>query len=576
MTDTWDRRGIPFVPGWNNPGQAGVVFTPVYDPCNDVLTITSSLPVMAALEEINYEITTDGENELTGTLTDAQFAIESPSQVTIVNAIAAFGGDPAYILQLDFYNAGPVLLGSFVGTIPPAALTAIALVPLTFSYIYDDQEDTLFITANYPQWMNQVGAVQLILDGGTNNWLLTDAQFVRGGGTENMISVTPASTYGELLEEVIFWDGPAQEVEICSDQDVNVELNPGDPPPPPAQIQFTEGSPPLLWWGNINSSTPYGGLVPAEIDDAHAAPLVAVFLDYLVGTDADIVGVEVTSIQDNGFAVITTAPPTSGEGFGSTFGDTTGFFVYLPGIEGETIKRVRLLGTGNVTLDVIDLVPEIEFYQVDSHTFSGDTLTIEFNGTNTNGAPDGQVNIGELLPNASYGWSGVYVAGDPEVVEWSADRIVIQDPVLFTAPNQASANLLQITSTDGHYAAYNEQLAPGVPETFSAFAADNGAGSYGVQTGGRMYVGAAAGAVDNIEFFEDLGLGDQSIGTFYMPTSPDYGVNEPGSSVYHFNNAIAVYTPSLHGKTVTKMIVRDVDSDYAVEYVPPTPIEVQS
>lgn len=119
--DTWERRGIPYVRGWNNAPDSGPTFEVTYDPDTDTLTIVASQPIFSALDNVNYQ-TDDGS----GSFDFNSFSIDSPTTITIPDAINVFGGTPGVTLeQMDFFNAGPTFIGTWTGSVLLAEELAI-------------------------------------------------------------------------------------------------------------------------------------------------------------------------------------------------------------------------------------------------------------------------------------------------------------------------------------------------------------------------------------------------------------------------------------------------------------------
>jgi hypothetical protein len=124
MTDTWERRNVAVTPGYNNPDFGTLTFTPVYSSGPDELVITASHPVFAAAQTIGYQTTLNS-----GTIVLPNFTVDSPTQITIPNA-SSYDTMPFDFTQLDFFNAGPTLIGTWTGTVN------VAVVPFIQSYSY--------------------------------------------------------------------------------------------------------------------------------------------------------------------------------------------------------------------------------------------------------------------------------------------------------------------------------------------------------------------------------------------------------------------------------------------------------
>jgi hypothetical protein len=143
MTDTWERRAIANTPGYNNLGPA-LTFTPVYDQGTDTLVITASHPVLGAVDQINFQGTNGNGTLIVG----GDFIVDSPTQITVSGAYAALLGPPDLTLtQLDFFNFGPVLVGTWTGSVAVVA-PAPAIDVVTYGTVYNDTVQSPFVCAD--------------------------------------------------------------------------------------------------------------------------------------------------------------------------------------------------------------------------------------------------------------------------------------------------------------------------------------------------------------------------------------------------------------------------------------------
>jgi hypothetical protein len=112
MSDSWERRNIAVTPGYNNPDFGTLTFTPTYDPGSDSLVVTASHPVFAAIASVGFQSTSNS-----GTIyTPLGVVIDSATQITIPNA-SSYDATPFDFTQLDFFNAGPTLIGTWNGVV---------------------------------------------------------------------------------------------------------------------------------------------------------------------------------------------------------------------------------------------------------------------------------------------------------------------------------------------------------------------------------------------------------------------------------------------------------------------------
>lgn len=127
MTDSWERRNVPYTDGYNNP--ASQPFNVTYDAAQDLLTMTSVEGLFEFLDSIDYS------GELNGTEQSGVGTLDNFT-ATIENASVQLGiGE---ITQVDFYEAGPTLIGTWTGSVEITGTPEI----LT----YDSGTDTLTIT----------------------------------------------------------------------------------------------------------------------------------------------------------------------------------------------------------------------------------------------------------------------------------------------------------------------------------------------------------------------------------------------------------------------------------------------
>lgn len=107
MTEEWQRLQVPCSPGFGTC--SGPTFTVTYDSANDRLVIISDLPVFDAIDSLNFAGT--GGSGTT-------FAVDGqgPSEVWVNDAAATLLA-PTDITHLDFFDAGPALIGTWIGTV---------------------------------------------------------------------------------------------------------------------------------------------------------------------------------------------------------------------------------------------------------------------------------------------------------------------------------------------------------------------------------------------------------------------------------------------------------------------------
>lgn len=145
MAEKWIRKPLPCEPGYNNCAEEVLSFTTSYDSVNDRLIITATMPVFGAIDSITFEGT--GGNGTTTSL-----SIQSGTVVWITNAFAELLG-PTTISQLDFFNAGPLLIGTWTGSVDIAGpLTIVS--GTTMSWL-DGQ--------NFPSGIGTIGTCPEIL-----------------------------------------------------------------------------------------------------------------------------------------------------------------------------------------------------------------------------------------------------------------------------------------------------------------------------------------------------------------------------------------------------------------------------
>jgi hypothetical protein len=135
MADTWERRNIPYGPGYNNPGSA---FTVTYDSLLDRLVIQASQPVLGTLD------TAQGAGEQpNGTpgwtfgILSGDLVIDSPTQAHLPNAwtyLINTPGEDGEVQQLDLYTAGLTLIGTWTGSALVTEPAVPALIDVTNSY----------------------------------------------------------------------------------------------------------------------------------------------------------------------------------------------------------------------------------------------------------------------------------------------------------------------------------------------------------------------------------------------------------------------------------------------------------
>ena len=144
MSDSWERRPLACTPGYNNCGDVPL-FTVTYDALNDRLVMQASLPVFGAADNINgageYPTGTPG---WTFNISSGNFSIQSSTELWLDGAWGFLVGSPgveATIEQMDFYNAGAVLIGTWVGSV--AVTEPVGSFVEFYSYV-DYYGDTTF------------------------------------------------------------------------------------------------------------------------------------------------------------------------------------------------------------------------------------------------------------------------------------------------------------------------------------------------------------------------------------------------------------------------------------------------
>ncbi len=114
MTDSWERRSVPYTRGYNMPRNP--TFSVTYDSGTDVLTIET--PGNNALSGVN-EIVFEGSGG-DGVLASGDFTVVSPTMITVAGACAKLACDST-LTQLDLYNPGPTLVGTWTGSVALSA-----------------------------------------------------------------------------------------------------------------------------------------------------------------------------------------------------------------------------------------------------------------------------------------------------------------------------------------------------------------------------------------------------------------------------------------------------------------------
>lgn len=205
MSDTWERRAIPYVDGWNKAPVDGPQFTVVFDENADTLTITADQPVFGAIDEFTGEGEyPDGTPGWTFTVPNGNFTIDSATQITLPGAwnyLVASPGVTAEITQLDFYNAGPTLIGIWTGstlvTEPPV------LVPVIEDYSYSDFYD---LATSPPSFLSQECA-NIATRTVTPSIFFYTQNFVTGGGDGVRLTVDGLPVDYRLSTDPQFFGG---------------------------------------------------------------------------------------------------------------------------------------------------------------------------------------------------------------------------------------------------------------------------------------------------------------------------------------------------------------------------------
>lgn len=232
MADSWERRVLPYVPGWNNAPVTGPQFTVTYNAGPDTLTITVDQPIFGPVDTINYQ-GSNGSGQLN--LGSGHFVVDSPTQITVganANNAGFLLNAPTNITQLDFFSPGPTLIGTWTGTeaigvginIASADSTAENRLEITGTgFDTADRmrviDDFAFNTRYYDpagpnNGLNPVGAVVVwtdtlvtITDAGLSGIIVTDIQARDGADAfmdelfTNVIIDGPALTY-PILESI--------------------------------------------------------------------------------------------------------------------------------------------------------------------------------------------------------------------------------------------------------------------------------------------------------------------------------------------------------------------------------------
>lgn len=202
--DSWERRNVPYSPGYNNPA-TGVQFTVSYDQGLDRLIVQSNFPVLGSLDSAQGEgETPDGNPGWTFNISSGNWIIDSASEAHLDGAwgfLIGNPGDDGDIQQLDFYDAGLVLIGTWTGSV--IVTEPVPATPLIEDYSYVDYYDTqtappafqsmgcgIVATGNavpaiffYGQNLTGTDGVQLIVDGSPVDYRLSTNPEYFGGPT---------------------------------------------------------------------------------------------------------------------------------------------------------------------------------------------------------------------------------------------------------------------------------------------------------------------------------------------------------------------------------------------------------
>lgn len=211
--DDWRRVAIPCAPGYNNCAEDVPQFVLSYNEPDDRLSITAvdsnNNPIAGFfddLEQINYE----GSNG-TGAVVSG-FVIFGES--ITVYGIAALVNAPTDLTQLDFFAAGPTLLGTWTGL---QSIQAVPVGDLTIyeSYVQWFGPDRFYVSSDGDVNLAVVAEVRADFSGGPSNVDLstyTDVftfapDLVIDSAIELERAVNAVMLDGKTLTEMRFYDG---------------------------------------------------------------------------------------------------------------------------------------------------------------------------------------------------------------------------------------------------------------------------------------------------------------------------------------------------------------------------------
>lgn len=202
---------------------------------------------------------------------------------------------------------------------------------------------------------------------------------------------------------------------------------------------------------NANSST---GLIPTSNDYATADAHPGVLLSTPSALDANIGGVRFDT-SGGDVDVLVAATPAQ---FTSAFGTDSGGFwaVWDDTLAGQIVQNVQLLDTGGAPMGAPYAVNILmaTVSEAGKLVAGSDTIRIDF-------APDLSIAPTNVVLAGHTGGVAAgknYISSDPQVVEWSEDRIVIQDAVRFVAGFNFEG--IQITGNGVSFARYGNPIAP--------------------------------------------------------------------------------------------------------------------
>lgn len=190
MSLFWNRLPIACIPGWNNCEEAELEFVVTYDQANDRLVITANQCVFTNLDEINFQ--GSGGN---GTIPSP--SVQSCTVVWINNALVDLLA-PTTITQLDFFDPGAVLIGTWTGSVD---LTSLVITFAAGTYV-DLNNDVSVPSLSAPQLCAAIG------DGA----VFASAMGIATTGDDSSIDGAIFTTFDDLTFEIDTGNGIVIEV----------------------------------------------------------------------------------------------------------------------------------------------------------------------------------------------------------------------------------------------------------------------------------------------------------------------------------------------------------------------------